>query len=63
MGTQAASRGAWPDDDTYVTKVCFYETPYVQTLTWRFSGDRLSLDIAQNVAFGPKEWKIEGVSG
>ncbi len=60
---KVASRGAWTDEDTYVTKVCFFETPYIQTLTWRFSGDRLALDVKQNVAFGQTEWKAEGVAG
>jgi len=50
-----AARGAWADDDTYVMKVCFIETPYVQTITWKFAGDQATVTRKMNVGFGPTE--------
>jgi CubicO group peptidase (beta-lactamase class C family) len=50
-----AARGAWQNDDTYVMKVCFVETPFVQTMTWKFTGDAVTIDRKMNVGFGPTE--------
>ena len=64
-----AATGAWAAEDTYIVKLCFYETPFCTTLTCRFVGvadtradqerentaDRLLLDARVNVAFGPVE--------
>jgi CubicO group peptidase (beta-lactamase class C family) len=50
---RAAVSGAWVDEDTYVVKICFHETPHHLTLRMRFSGDELFLDSEYNVAFGP----------
>ena len=49
----AAASGAWTGDDTFKAKVCFYETPFIITLSLKFSGDQLTLDSASNVGFGP----------
>ena len=38
---KAAAQGAWTDADTYQVRLCFYETPYIQTLSLKFSGDAL----------------------
>ena len=48
--------GAWTDDRTFMARLCFVETPYYATITCRFEGDRMLLDIRTNVAFGPAEW-------
>jgi CubicO group peptidase (beta-lactamase class C family) len=48
-----AAAGAWTGDDTYTAKVCFVETPFNATLTLKFDGDTLLLDIGSNVGFGP----------
>lgn len=48
----AASAGAWNGDDTYVTKVAFYETPFHVTLTLKFAGDEVTLSSEANVGFG-----------
>jgi hypothetical protein len=54
--TPVAASGAWAADDTYVAKLCFYETPFCPTITCRFAeGDRLLLDYRENVSFGPTE--------
>jgi CubicO group peptidase (beta-lactamase class C family) len=50
---RAAVSGAWVQEDTYVAKICFHETPHHLTLSMRFSGDELFLDAEYNVAFGP----------
>ena len=49
----AAASGAWTGDDTFQAKVCFYETPFVVTLTLKFTGDSLLFDAQSNVGFGP----------
>jgi CubicO group peptidase (beta-lactamase class C family) len=48
----AAASGAWTSDDTYVAKICFYETPFILTLVLKFSGDQLLFDSQSNVGFG-----------
>jgi CubicO group peptidase (beta-lactamase class C family) len=48
-----AVSGAWTGDDTFKAKLCFYETPFCETLTLKFSGDQLLFDSESNVAFGP----------
>jgi CubicO group peptidase (beta-lactamase class C family) len=48
-----AATGAWMDEDTFVVKVCAYETPFCSTLQLRFAGDALVLDQEMNVGFGP----------
>lgn len=50
-----AASGAWVDDRTYAIDLCWYETPFRHTLTCRFDGDALSIDLEQNVGFGPTE--------
>jgi CubicO group peptidase (beta-lactamase class C family) len=50
---KVAARGAWAADDTYTLKLCFYETPYVQSMAFRFNGDKVSVKSKLNVAFGP----------
>lgn len=55
-----AASGAWQAPDRYVTCVYFYETPYRLTLTFRFAGDRLTLDLEYNVSFGAKKWQLVG---
>ena len=53
---RAAARGVWVADDTYVVTLCFYETPFVATSTYRFSDDRLIYDYRLNVGFGQLEY-------
>jgi CubicO group peptidase (beta-lactamase class C family) len=52
---RVAASGAWTADDSYEIKVCFYETPFCPTLTFRFLGDELAFDFRANVAFGPTD--------
>lgn len=50
---RAAAWGAWTAEDTFTIKICYVETPFIATLTCRFSKDRLALDYQANVGFGP----------
>jgi hypothetical protein len=47
-----AASGAWTDDTTFVGKLCFYETPYIVTVTLKFAGDEVRVSSEQNVGFG-----------
>jgi hypothetical protein len=47
-----AASGGWADDDTYVAKLCFNETPYTMTMRFHFEGDQLLLDRSYNVRWG-----------
>ena len=53
--SKVAARGAWTGEDIYTVRLCFYETPFLQTVTCRFAGDQLTLTIQQNVSFGPTD--------
>lgn len=50
----AASCG-WGDDQTFIAKLCFNETPYTVTARFRFEGDRLALDMEHNLRWGEKK--------
>jgi CubicO group peptidase (beta-lactamase class C family) len=49
-----AAAGAWTSDDTFVAKIVACQTPFNTTMTFHFEGDRLQIDTAYNVSFGPK---------
>jgi CubicO group peptidase (beta-lactamase class C family) len=49
----AAVSGAWTADDTYKARVCFYETPFIITISLKFSGDQLLVDSESNVSLRP----------
>jgi CubicO group peptidase (beta-lactamase class C family) len=53
--SKVAASGAWTDADTFTLKVCFYETPFVQTLTCKLAGDQVTVTRKMNVGFGPTE--------
>jgi hypothetical protein len=44
--------GAWVSPDTLVVRALDVVTPYSRTVTLAFASDAVTLDIAQNVAFG-----------
>lgn len=54
--TPVAASGAWSDDETYVLRVCAYETPFIRTFTCRFEGEELTVTSTDNVGFGPTEF-------
>jgi hypothetical protein len=47
-----AASGAWTSDDTYVAKICYYETPFSRRVTLKFSNDQLQYESESNVGFG-----------
>ena len=48
-----AASGGWTADDIYTAKLCFYQTPFILTLTLKPRGDDLVYDSEMNVNFGP----------
>ncbi len=48
-----AASGAWTADDTFTSKLAFYETTFVYTVNLKFAGDELRYVNESNVAFGP----------
>ena len=48
-----AASGAWAGDSVFTLKLALYQTPYGETLTFRFNGDRVLVDREYNVSFGP----------
>jgi CubicO group peptidase (beta-lactamase class C family) len=48
----AAVSGAWTADDTYTAKICLYESPFIHTVSLKFTGDELHFDSQSNVGFG-----------
>jgi CubicO group peptidase (beta-lactamase class C family) len=56
-----AASGAWTEDGTFTTKLCFYETPFILTIRLKFSGQELQCNGEANVSFGPtKEPQLAG---
>jgi hypothetical protein len=55
MAYPVAASGAWTVDDTYVIRLCYSETPFIPTLSFRFVDDRVEFDQRYNVGFGPLE--------
>jgi len=54
--SKVAARGAWASDDTYVMKLCFYETPFLLTVTCKFGEEQVTLNRQVNVGFGPTQF-------
>ena len=52
--------GMWSADDTYTLTLRYYETPFVYTFTCHFGADRLTVDGAVNVSFGPTIFSLVG---
>jgi CubicO group peptidase (beta-lactamase class C family) len=50
-----AATAAWTDDDTFVAKLCFDETPYIITARFKFDGDNVLLDMEHNERWGEKK--------
>ncbi len=48
-----AASGAWTRDSVFTLKLVLYQTPYGETLTFHFDGDRVVVDREYNVSFGP----------
>ena len=48
-----AASGAWTANNTYTAQLCFYETPFVVTVSLKFAEDQLLYDCEYNVSLGP----------
>ena len=48
----AAACAAWLKEDTFVLKQCFTETPFIVSMTLRFSGAEATFAAETNVGFG-----------
>lgn len=53
--SRVAACGAWSGNAAFTVDIRFIETPYCNTVTYTFEGDRLLLEINTNVSFDPKE--------
>ena len=49
---KAASAGVWLNETTYLAKIILYETPYIHTFTFDFSGDEVKVQSQVNVDMG-----------
>ncbi len=47
-----AARGAWTAEDTFTATLALYETPFVYTVSFKFSGGEVRFLNEPNVAFG-----------
>lgn len=50
-----AVSGGWAGDHTFKAKACFYETPFILTLTLNLAGDELVVDAESNVGLAATE--------
>jgi len=47
-----AASGAWTSENTFTAKLCFYETPFIQTVRLTFDNGTLRFNSEANVGFG-----------
>jgi CubicO group peptidase (beta-lactamase class C family) len=47
-----ATSGAWTADDTYTAKIIRYRTPFTLLLRLKFSGDKVAVDLEQDLSLG-----------
>ena len=55
VGWSVAAQGAWESADTFTLKLCFDETPFIPTVTLRFSDNRVFFDVRGSIGFMPSE--------
>jgi len=60
-GQPIATTGGWTDPQVFTLKICYRETPFIQTLRLRFGPEQLEIQGEANVGFGPT--KIGPVKG
>ena len=59
----AAASGAWTADGTFTAKLCFYETPFIVTVSLKFSGKELQLQFRGERRFRPDQGIATGGEG
>lgn len=47
-----AASDAWTSHDTVTARLCFYHTPFIQTLRVEFAEDQVRLNTEANAGFG-----------
>ena len=57
-----AASGAWTQEGTFTARLCFYETPFLCTVTLKFSGKELRCGLEANVGFGPTKTQLVGTA-
>ena len=50
-----SAAGAWTDAQTYQVKLCYFRSPFVDTVDLTFTGNQLTVRLKPNVGFGPQE--------
>lgn len=56
-----AAMGAWSAPDTFTAKLCFNETPYTLSASFKFQGEQVLVDMSYNVRWGtPTEPQLVG---
>ncbi|MBS0265791.1 MAG: serine hydrolase [Planctomycetes bacterium] len=50
-----AVSGNWVDAETFVARICFYETPFIMTMQLKFAGDEVRYKSDYNVGFRPPD--------
>jgi len=53
MDQPVAAIGGWATPDTFVAKLCYYQTPYALSLQLQFGGALVVLNGDYNLAFKP----------
>ena len=59
---KAAARGAWSDPATLRIRICFFETPFIQTVTLNFKDNEVHFSVDGNVG-GPPSSPLIGQAG
>jgi CubicO group peptidase (beta-lactamase class C family) len=52
---QVAMSGRWEAQDQFELTVCWYETPFISTLSFKFEGEKVTYQVKNNVSFGSQE--------
>ena len=47
---RSAACAGWTTDETFVVKLSYTETPFIETLTFKFESDRVSFDQLGNLS-------------
>ena len=59
-----AAACGWTGDGTFLARLQFHETPFALTFTFTFEGETATLEVTQNVSFGPTTLvRTVGVAG
>ncbi|MFO0939798.1 MAG: serine hydrolase [Pirellulales bacterium] len=59
--TAIATSTAWTSDDSCTLKLCYAETPFIQTLKIKFDQSTVQIETESNVSFGPT--KLPAITG